>query len=520
MNGRFHSYVHVYGDEGFQSNLWCCVDGSNPHIIPVASLQLADILDTPDMESIIAWKPHGRAFVVLNSRKLEKVLPSIFKQSSITSFTRQLNLWNFKRLNRKGEDFKCYYHELFLRGRPRLGRLMRRIRVKGVGTRRASVPRQEPNFYELNLVHPCSNYGARKIQNNAREEIFTVSRYTSDRTRMMRDNQMTMRSDVLPQANFRADNGTADPVTMNNMVTASPSTAQYQSRFPMSDLSESQMSAGGSGVETLSDGRDSELILALRQSLLRPSLPGGQMSTNTQAGPAMNNSDLILALQQQQSLLRRTPLRGGQMSMTDSELILARQMSLLQPTRLGGDQMSTSTQAGLILALQQSLLRPPLPSFSNRPGVQMPTNTQALAGDNSELKLALRQSLLRPTLQVGFQMPTNAQRGSARTDSEIIQALQQSLRQPSSSTASTMFRGQTSSDTQTVPATTRTDSKLRLALQQSLLRPPAPPVFLRPSQNQQRQPTLNNSAYPPSIVNELQILDQIRRNGSHGNQRG
>ena len=452
------------------------------------------------MESIIAWKPHGRAFVVLNPRKLEKVLPSIFKQSSITSFTRQLNLWNFKRLNRKGEDFKCYYHELFLKGRPRLVRLMRRIRVKGVRIRRASVPKDEPNFYEMNPVHPCSNNRAR---------------------RMMRDNQMTMRSELLSRGNFEAE---------NNMATASPSTTQYQSRIPTSDLYENQMSAGGSGVETLPDGRDSELILALRQSLLRPSLSGGQMSTNTQAGLAMTDSESILALQQQQSLPRHTPLRGDQMSTTDFELRIARQLSLLQPRRLGGDQMSSSTQVGpamksseLILALQQSLLRPPLPSFSHlSSGVQMPTNTQAgLVADDSELIFALRQSLLRPTQPVGFQMPTNTQTGSTRTDSESMQALQQSFRQPSSSTASTMFRGQTSVDTQTVTATARFNYELLLARQQPLVRPPARSVFLRPSQNQQQQSTLNRAyTYPPSRVNDLQILDQIRRNGSHGNQHG
>jgi hypothetical protein len=451
------------------------------------------------MESIIAWKPHGRAFVVLNSGNLEKVLPSVFKQSSITSFTRQLNLWNFKRLNRKGEDFKCYYHELFLKGRPRLVRLMRRIRVKGVGIRRASVPKDEPNFYEMNPVHPCSNNRAH---------------------RMMMDNRMSMRSELLSRRNFEVE---------FNMVTASPSSIQYQSRIPTSNLYDIQISAGGSGVGTLPDGRDSELILALRQSLLRPSLSRGQLSTNTQAGLDMTDSELILALQQQQSLPRHTPLRGDQIFTTDSELRMALQLSLLQPTRLGGDQMSTSTQAEpaltssseLRMALQQSLLRPPLPSFSDLSGVQMRTNTQALVGDDSELMLALRQSLIRPNQPVEFQMPTSTQTGSART-AEIMLALQQSLRQPSSSTSSTVFRGQqTSADTQSVTATARFNYELLLARQQPLVRPPAISVFSRPSQNQQQQSTLNRAyTYRPNRVNDLHILDQIRRNDSHGNQHG
>jgi hypothetical protein len=107
------------------------------------------LLARPDMESIIAWKPHGRAFVVLSPAELEKKLPSLFKQNLMTSFIRQLNFWNFKRLNRKGDDYKCYYHELFLRGRPELAKIMRRHKLKGVGTKRKPNPENEPNFYKM-----------------------------------------------------------------------------------------------------------------------------------------------------------------------------------------------------------------------------------------------------------------------------------------------------------------------------------------------------------------------------------
>ena len=144
--------------------------------ILVTALQLMDVLNRPDMESIIAWKPHSRAFVILNPHKLEQeILPSIFKQSSMASFTRQLNLWNFKRLNRRGKDFKCYYHELFLRGRPRLAGIMTRTRVKGVGTKRTSIPQNEPNFYEMKPVHPCNSNAAVHIQTTASDTNSTVS---------------------------------------------------------------------------------------------------------------------------------------------------------------------------------------------------------------------------------------------------------------------------------------------------------------------------------------------------------
>ena len=133
--------------------------------IIIISSQLMDLLARPDMESIIAWKPHGRAFVVLSPTELEKRLPTLFKQHSITSFVRQLNLWNFKRLNRKGDDYKSYYHELFLRGRPELAKIMRRHKIKGVGTKRTPNPENEPNFYKMKTVDSSSSNISVQVQN-------------------------------------------------------------------------------------------------------------------------------------------------------------------------------------------------------------------------------------------------------------------------------------------------------------------------------------------------------------------
>jgi len=116
--------------------------------------KLMEVLDRGDMDNIITWLPHGRAFIVRHTQQLkEVVLPRFFKQSKFMSFTRQLNLWGFKRIT-KGRDSGAYYHELFLRSRPRLSMLMRRQKIKGTGIKLTPNPETEPNFYKISEKRP------------------------------------------------------------------------------------------------------------------------------------------------------------------------------------------------------------------------------------------------------------------------------------------------------------------------------------------------------------------------------
>mmetsp|Transcript_13585 Transcript_13585/g.16498 ORF Transcript_13585/g.16498 Transcript_13585/m.16498 type:complete len:592 (-) Transcript_13585:174-1949(-) len=116
--------------------------------------KLMEVLDRGDMDAIITWLPHGRAFIVKHPQNLrEVVLPRFFKQSKFMSFTRQLNLWGFKRIT-KGVDSGAYYHERFLRGRRRLSMLMRRQKIKGTGIKLTPNPECEPNFYKISEKSP------------------------------------------------------------------------------------------------------------------------------------------------------------------------------------------------------------------------------------------------------------------------------------------------------------------------------------------------------------------------------
>eukprot|EP00533_Pseudo-nitzschia_delicatissima_P012656 CAMPEP_0197271198 /NCGR_PEP_ID=MMETSP1432-20130617/8215_1 /TAXON_ID=44447 /ORGANISM="Pseudo-nitzschia delicatissima, Strain UNC1205" /LENGTH=353 /DNA_ID=CAMNT_0042736595 /DNA_START=112 /DNA_END=1173 /DNA_ORIENTATION=- len=102
---------------------------------------------------IISFFPHGRAFGIHDCDKFEeKTMPKYFKQSRLSSFQRQLNLYGFTRIV-SGPDSGGYYHELFLKGRPALCTHMRRVGIpKGVDRRKiksATINKKEPDFYTM-----------------------------------------------------------------------------------------------------------------------------------------------------------------------------------------------------------------------------------------------------------------------------------------------------------------------------------------------------------------------------------
>lgn len=80
-----------------------------------------EILDDPRNTELIAWLPHGRAFVIYRKREFAAdVLPKYFQKfAKYSSFTRKLNRWGFVRVTR-GPETGAYYHPLFRRSEPRL----------------------------------------------------------------------------------------------------------------------------------------------------------------------------------------------------------------------------------------------------------------------------------------------------------------------------------------------------------------------------------------------------------------
>lgn len=119
-------------------------------------VKLHNLLESNEWSDIISWQPHGRCFVIRKPEEfIKNVMPRHFRQTKLTSFQRQLNLYCFLRIT-SGRDKGCYYHELFLRGKPLLCERMIRMKIKGTRIKGSSNPEQEPNFYTMSPAPPES----------------------------------------------------------------------------------------------------------------------------------------------------------------------------------------------------------------------------------------------------------------------------------------------------------------------------------------------------------------------------
>jgi len=96
---------------------------------------------------ICSWMSHGRAFKVHDREAFaSKIMPRFFKGTRYSSFQRQLNLYGFIRMTRKGRDYGCYYHSSFLRGQPYRCHEMVRVKSRDPLDR---LMQNDPDFYAM-----------------------------------------------------------------------------------------------------------------------------------------------------------------------------------------------------------------------------------------------------------------------------------------------------------------------------------------------------------------------------------
>ena len=70
----------------------------NKDQFPAKLYEMLEAVEVLDLTHTVSWLPHGRAFQVTDPEQfMELVVPKFFKATKYRSFTRQLNLWGFRR---------------------------------------------------------------------------------------------------------------------------------------------------------------------------------------------------------------------------------------------------------------------------------------------------------------------------------------------------------------------------------------------------------------------------------------
>jgi len=101
---------------------------------------------------VISFIATGKAFAIHKPDKFFKeIVPKYFRQSRLSSFKRQLNLYGFELIN-TGSARGGYYHDMFIKDRPELCRKMRRVAVKLQASKHQDGNQKNDDFYNVHKV--------------------------------------------------------------------------------------------------------------------------------------------------------------------------------------------------------------------------------------------------------------------------------------------------------------------------------------------------------------------------------
>jgi hypothetical protein len=140
--------------------------GGVAHPFPEKLHIMLDTVEGEGLDHIVSWYPHGRSFAVHKPKEfVAEIMPRYFKQTKLTSFQRQLNLYGFQRIT-TGNERGSYFHPLFLRHRLFLCDQMMRTRIKGTGTKGAISHETEPDFSAMPPVKPLDQTPLKPPNNN------------------------------------------------------------------------------------------------------------------------------------------------------------------------------------------------------------------------------------------------------------------------------------------------------------------------------------------------------------------
>lgn len=126
--------------------------GTDP--FPKKVFRMLEEIEQENLSEIVSFFSHGRAFAVHNeSRFVKEILPRYFQQTKWSSFTRQLHLWGFTRIQ-NGPDAGGFYHELFIRGKSAFCLYMKRVGIPSANVDRRKLKSRanesaDPDFYSM-----------------------------------------------------------------------------------------------------------------------------------------------------------------------------------------------------------------------------------------------------------------------------------------------------------------------------------------------------------------------------------
>mmetsp|Transcript_672 Transcript_672/g.745 ORF Transcript_672/g.745 Transcript_672/m.745 type:complete len:297 (-) Transcript_672:126-1016(-) len=90
--------------------------------------KLFDLVENNREPDVVSWNPQGTSFIVFNRDVFsQRILPNLFSHKNLPSFTRQLNMYDFKRCKAPRGKLS-YSHPFFRKGRSDLLKSIKRSR--------------------------------------------------------------------------------------------------------------------------------------------------------------------------------------------------------------------------------------------------------------------------------------------------------------------------------------------------------------------------------------------------------
>lgn len=101
-----------------------------PETIPLFLSKTFEFVSDEDCDEIVAWALDGRGFIVKDvSRFCDLILTKYFRHCNFSSFTRQLNMYDFKK-SKNEENEKVFAQPYFQRGKRALLSKIQRKKVQ------------------------------------------------------------------------------------------------------------------------------------------------------------------------------------------------------------------------------------------------------------------------------------------------------------------------------------------------------------------------------------------------------